>query len=135
MTSENALWMGDIEPWMNEFFIKNIFIENGFHPQTIKFIKNKRSKNLQNYCFIIFDNLIDASNALKQLNGKKIPNFKLNFKLNWANKNTENSKIIYVGNLPHKADDFELYNFFKNKYQSVSLASVISFKKIWICLF
>ena len=126
MTSENSLWMGDIEPWMNEFFIKNSFIESGFNPKTIKFIKDKKSNILQNYCFIIFDNLIDASNALKQLNGTKIPHTKINFKLNWANKNGENGKTVYVGNLSSKINDLEFYKFFKDRYQSVSQASVVT---------
>ena len=125
MKTENILWMGDIEPWMNELVIKKSFIENGFEPKNIKFIKDKKYNIFQNYCFIYFDNILDASNALCTLNGKKILNSNVNFKLNWANKNSENYKNVYVGNLPTKVTDVELYNFFKSKYPSVHHASIV----------
>ena len=125
MKTENILWMGDIEPWMNELVIKKSFIENGFEPKNIKFIKDKKYNIFQNYCFIYFDNILDASNALCTLNGKKILNSNVNFKLNWANKNSENYKNVYVGNLPTKVTDIELYNFFKSKYPSVHHASIV----------
>ena len=123
MNTESTLWMGDLEPWMNEFIINKSFIEYGFYPKNIKFIKDKKYNILQNYCFINFENISEASQALTKLNGKQIPNTKLNFKLNWANKNSE--KNIYVGNLPRKITDIELYNFFKVKYPSVFQATIV----------
>ena len=125
MASENTLWMGDIEPWMNDYFIKKSFAEYGFCPKTIKLIKDKKNNIIQNYCFIIFNNNNDANNALIKLNGKQIPNTKLNFKLNWTTKNCENCKNVYVGNLPQMINDNDLYIFFKSKYPSVMQASIV----------
>lgn len=124
MKNENTLWMGDLEPWMNELVIKKSFIENGFNPKKIKFIKDKKNNIFQNYCFIYFDSMIDANNALSQLNGKKILNTNFHFKLNWGVKISENYKIVYVGNLPKKINDIELYNYFKSIYPSVHHASI-----------
>jgi RNA recognition motif-containing protein len=123
MSSESTLWMGDLQPWMNEFIIKKSFIEYGFYPKSIKFIKDKKYNINQHYCFINFDNILEASKALTELNGKQIPNTKMNFKLNWANKNSE--KNVYVGNLPRKVTDVELYNIFKAKFPSVFQATVV----------
>ena len=126
MASDNKLWMGDIEPWMNDYFIKKSFIEYGFYPKGIKLMKDKNNNVVQNYCFIIFKNNLYANNALCKLNGRPIPNTKINFKLNWANKNFENLKNVYVGNLPSNVNDNDLYNFFKSKYSSVIHASIVT---------
>ena len=130
MTSETTLWMGDIELWMNELFIKKAFAEYGFYPKAIKYIKDKKTGVSQNYCFVIFDNASDCINALKNVKGKNIPNATKIFKLNWANNNIEMNKIIYVGNLPPKVRDEELFDFFKSKYSSVIHAIVVTEKDI-----
>ena len=81
MANKSTLWMGDIEPWMNELVIKNLFETNGFHPKEIRFVKDKRYNIFQNYCFIDFNNMLEANNALIKLKGKKIQNLNLRFKL------------------------------------------------------
>jgi RNA recognition motif-containing protein len=126
MSSESTLWMGDIEPWMNEEIIMKSFTENKINPKSIKMIKDKRLNLLRNYCFINFDSMIEANKALIQLNGKKLPNADFNFKLNWANQNSEGNKNLYVGNLSPEIDDIELYTLFKSKYPSVHHASIIT---------
>ena len=130
MSTESTLWMGDIEPWMNEEIIMKSFTECGINPTSIKIIKDKRLNLLRNYCFINFDNMIEANKALIQLNGKQLPNANFNFKLNWANQNCEGNLNLYVGNLNHEIDDIELYNLFKEKYPSVHHASIITDKGI-----
>ena len=126
MSTESTLWMGDIEPWMNEEIIMKLFTENNINPISIKMLKDKRLNLLRNYCFINFDNMIEANKALIQLNGKIIPNTNLKIKLNWANQNSEGNKNLYVGNLPPDIDDIELYTLFKSKYPSVHHASIIT---------
>ena len=126
MSSESTLWMGDIEPWMNEEIIMKSFTENKINPKSIKMIKDKRLNLLRNYCFINFDSMIEANKALIQLNGKKLPNADFNFKLNWANQNSEGNKNLYIGNLAPEIDDIELYTLFKSKYPSVHHASIIT---------
>ena len=126
MSTESTLWMGDIEPWMNEEIVMKFFKENNINPTSIKMIKDKRLNLLRNYCFINFDNMIEANKALIQLNGKIIPNTNFKFKLNWANQNSEGNKNLYVGNLASDIDDIELYTLFKSKYPSVHHASIIT---------
>jgi len=130
MSSESTLWMGDIEPWMNEEIIMKSFTECGIKPMSIKMIKDKRLNLLRNYCFINFDDMIEANKALTQLNGKKLPNANFNFKLNWANQNSEGNMNLYIGNLSQEIDDIELYNLFKSKYPSVHHASIITDKGV-----
>ena len=125
MSTENTLWMGDIEPWMTEQIIMEAFKSYEIKPLNIKFLTDKKTNIIRNYCFINFENILEANKALTKLNGKKFPNTETLFKLNWANYHSEFNKNVYVGNLSPDVDDIELYNFFKEKYPSVHHASVI----------
>ena len=124
--NEGSLWMGDLDYWMDESFIMNSFIQYGFTPINVKLIIDKRFHKNQNFCFVTFNNLQEANNALFQLNRKKIPYSNSYFKLNLTKKSSENKKIIYVGNLPQKIGENELYRYFKSKYSSVISACVLS---------
>ena len=128
MKTENTLWMGDIEPWMDELFIKNSFIECGFNPTKITLIREKRYEKTKNFCFINFNSFQEATNALFYLNSKKIPKTNIFFKLNIAKNNDKFkfSKNIYVGNLTPRINDIDLYKIFKTKYPSVYYASIIT---------
>ena len=125
-TTNNSLWMGDIFPWMTESFILDCFYKYEKNPIGVKFIKDKKTNLNKNYCFIIFPNLQSANDALLNLNGKQIPNTNILFKLNWANYNTSFNKSVYVGNLKNEINDFELFSFFKTKYESVHHANIIT---------
>jgi len=126
MYNEETLWMGDLESWMNASFIMNSFIKFGFKPINVKIIIDKRPNKNQNFCFVTFNNLEEANNALFKLNGKQIPNTSKFFKLNLTKKSSVNQKIIFVGNLPDQICHNDLYNYFKPKYTSVISASIIS---------
>ena len=125
MNIEFTLWMGDIKPWMTEIFIINSFNQFGFKPKSIKLIKDKKYNFPLNYCFVNFDTFSEANQALNKLNGIKIPNSNIEFKLNWANKNFENYKSVYVGNIPLDVQDLDLFNLFKKKYPSVLHSTII----------
>ena len=128
MKTENTLWMGDIEPWMDELFIRNSFIECGFNPTKITLIRDTRFERKKNFCFIDFNSFQEATNALFYLNSKIIPKTNIFFKLNIAKNNQKSkfSKNVYVGNLTPRINDIDLYNIFKTKYPSVYYASIIT---------
>ena len=130
MNTLNTLWMGDIEPWMDELFITKAFLKNGFKPKEVKLIIDKRINKFYNFCLVTFNSLEEANLALFRLNGKKISKTNMYFKLNIIKSTEEKSKNVYVGNLSPKVNDIELYNFFKSKYSSVYYASVINEKGI-----
>lgn len=126
MSMESSLWMGDIEPWMNRDLIFNAFLEHGLKPSNIKMITDHKSNLSRNYCFVNFETMTEANKALINLNGKKIPNTNINFRLNWANKHCEKNKNLYLGNLPNDIDDIQLFNIFKEKYPSVHHVSIMT---------
>ena len=123
---ESTLWMGDIEPWMTREIILESFFECGLKPSSIKMIKDHQFNSIKNYCFVNFDSITEANKAIISLNGKNIPKTNINFKLNWANKHCEMNRNLYVGNLPNDIDDLQLFNIFKEKYQSIHHVSIMT---------
>jgi len=126
MSMESTLWMGDIEPWMTREIILESFFEYGLKPSSIKMIKDHQFNSIKNYCFVNFDSITEANKAIISLNGKNIPKTNINFKLNWANKHCEMNRDLYVGNLPNDIDDLQLFNIFKEKYQSIHHVSIMT---------
>ena len=130
MNTESTLWFGEIESWMTEDIIMNTFKELGINPKSIKMIKDKNSNLNKNFCFVNFENMNEANKALNQLNGKKFPKSNINFRLNWADQNSEGVINLYLGNLSPDVKDIDLYNLFKSKYPSVNHVSIISDKGV-----
>jgi RNA recognition motif-containing protein len=126
MSTDTSLWMGDIQPWMDEDFILKAFRHYNINPISVKLIHDRNTHDLKNFCFIYFENIEQANNCIFMLNGKSIPQTKIKFKLNWANYYSTFNKSVYVGNLSPDVDDISLYNLFKEKYSSVHHASVVT---------
>ena len=126
MDNNGTLWMGDIESWMDESFIIDSFTKYGFRPISVKLIQDKRFNKSKNFCFVNFNSLKEANDALFQLNSKNIPKTSIFFKLNLAKNNSKKCRNAYVGNLPRYINDKELFNYFQSKYPSVYYASIIT---------
>lgn len=120
--------MGDVEPWMSRELILKSFFEYGLKPSSIKMLKDHKYNISRNYCFINFETMAEANKALIELNGKKIPNTNINFRLNWANKHCEMNRNLYVGNLSSDIDDITLFDIFKSKYPSIHHVSIMTDK-------
>ena len=130
MNEENSLWMGDISPDIDESMILQSFQYFNIIPINIKLIKDKKTNINQNYCFVSFKNLEDTNKALHQLNGKKIPNTNMTFKLKKAFYHSPINRTIYVGNLDKSITNELLLNFFQIHYSSASKATIIKEKGI-----
>lgn len=126
MSTNSIIWMGDIEPKMTELDIMKCFYQYNIRPQGIKLIKDKKTNENKNFCFINFKSIKEANGAIFKLNGKKVPGYPFVFRLNWANNRSSFNKSVYVGNLNPQVDDIKLYNLFKKKYPTVHHASIIT---------
>ena len=126
MSTNSIIWMGDIEPTMTEKDIMSYFNKFNIKPQNVKLIKDKKTNENKNYCFIYFKTVKEANTVLFNLNGIKIPGTPYTFRLNWANSRSSFNKSAYVGNLNPKVDDLKLFNLFKKRYPTVHHASVIT---------
>lgn len=124
--SSNTLWIGDIDPWMDEVYVKNLFA-NIANIKSIKVMK----KNGQSigYGFIEFDSEETASHVLHNYNGKSIMGYNKLLKLSRAqfnlNKQGEDEIQIYVCDMDINVNEDQLKEFFLNEYKSVFAAKVV----------
>lgn len=151
-----TLWMGDLDPWLDEAAIADLWYDVLKKRVNVKLIRPRSHKtdfpyhgvSHLGYCFVEFDNLYDAQVALS-LNGKPLPesampsqkvrsrnqdNQKKYFRLNWANGATLDAPIIhtpefslFVGDLSASTTEAHLLAFFQSKYpESVKTVRVIT---------
>ncbi|XP_070555823.1 tRNA selenocysteine 1-associated protein 1-like isoform X2 [Ptychodera flava] len=136
MTS-TTLWMGDVEPYWDENFIKSAFQQHGEIPTAVKMMKNRATGGQARYCFVDFANAQISERLVMTLNGKPVPNsspprlFKLNFAVfgmqappnPYGGGRKEFS--LFIGELTPEVEDYALYNFFSRRYPSIKGAKVI----------
>jgi len=131
MSREGALWIGGLEPYMDEDFLKNALSMMGEENViSIKVIKNKFTGEPASYGFINFDSDPAALMAMHKLNGKIIPNSTppVRFKLNHQSTRLmpgEKDYSVWVGDLTPDVDDLSLFKFFSARFQSVKSAKVV----------
>ncbi|USP79223.1 mrna binding post-transcriptional regulator [Curvularia clavata] len=148
---KTTLWMGELEPWIDENFVRSIWYNMG-ETVNVKMIRDKFSGSNAGYCFVDFASPDAAAKALN-LNGQLIPNSNRPFKLNWASgggladrrqvlsstspnamiANTQQSRdergpefSIFVGDLGPEVTEFVLVQLFQNKYPSTKSAKIMS---------
>ncbi|CAI2369742.1 unnamed protein product [Moneuplotes crassus] len=143
-----SLWMGEIEPWMDETQIANLFAHVA-KVMSVKIIKNKMTGLPAGYGFVEFESNEVARKVKDQLNGTPIPELNKTFRLNWATQSTglprtltqntpsmgpapsvgggDNSGdfSVYVGDLDPNVTDSILLEHFSNSYKSILSANVI----------
>ncbi|KAJ8032806.1 tRNA selenocysteine 1-associated protein 1 [Holothuria leucospilota] len=132
--NKKTLWMGDLEPIMDEAAIASAFERMGEKAEMVKFVRDKRTKvRINSYCFVEFKDSESAERALKRLNGKPLPNFPhVNFKLNLGQYGKEPGRSVYrknefslfIGNLTDEVDESQLLNFFSSRYSTVREAKL-----------
>lgn len=131
--SKTTLWMGELEPWIDENFVRSIWYNMG-EQVNVKMIRDKFSGSNAGYCFVDFASAQAAQKALA-LNGQIIPNSNRPFKLNWASGGglADRSRddrgpefSIFVGDLGPEVNEFALVQLFQNKYPSCKSAKIMS---------
>ncbi|PIA18024.1 hypothetical protein COEREDRAFT_79973 [Coemansia reversa NRRL 1564] len=78
------LWMGDIESWMDESYIRRIWAHMG-EMVVVKMIRDRLTGGAANYCFLELPNQAEADRMMALYNGKAMPQpLDRAFRLNWA---------------------------------------------------
>lgn len=129
--AKTTLWMGELEPWIDENFVRSIWFGMG-EQVNVKMIRDKFSGNA-GYCFVDFSNPAAAAKALT-LNGTMIPNSTRPFKLNWASgggladrrddRGPEYS--IFVGDLGPEVNEYVLVSLFQSRFPSCKSAKIMT---------
>lgn len=140
-----TLWMGDLDPWLDENGIADLWSQIIQKRVTVKIIKPKNTRLDNNYgglshsgyCFVEFETFDDAQQALS-LNGQLLPdiaipsqqqfpnnpdNQKKYFRLNWASGATLSAPIVqtpefslFVGDLSASTTEAHLLAFFQKHF-------------------
>lgn len=129
--AKTTLWMGELEPWIDENFIRSVWFGMG-ESVNVKMIRDKFSGNA-GYCFIDFASPAAAAKALS-LNGSMIPNTSRPFKLNWASgggladRRDERGPefSIFVGDLGPEVNEYVLVSLFQARFPSCKSAKIMT---------
>lgn len=136
---KRSLWMGDLEPWMDENYLKQLWYSMGEVVQ-IKSIRDKISGMGAGYCFVDFSSTAAANKALTTINGSPISGTSRIFKLNWASGGSAaaggggasvgrtdmgNDFSVFVGDLGPEVTDYLLLTAFQGRYTSCRMAKVV----------
>ncbi|KAI8871124.1 hypothetical protein GQ42DRAFT_103870, partial [Ramicandelaber brevisporus] len=152
----SSLWQGNIEDWMTESYIQQIWQALGF-VVTVKIIRERPQQQSLHpgYCFVEFGSHQLASMVLATYNGQPIPGTNKVFRLNWASgggvhdihpsghsrragstcsNNSSTTSVgaidaeysLFVGDLSPEVTDVMLYQLFSSRYGSVKAAKVVT---------
>lgn len=92
----STLWWGELEPWMDEEYAKQVCNLMGWDPVSIKVPRpapdplTGRQANNPGYCFLTFPSQVHAAAVLQQVNSTNngnpltMPNSNKPFNMNWA---------------------------------------------------
>jgi RNA recognition motif-containing protein len=78
-----TLWVGDIEAWMDEQYLTNLFGKSG-RVIKVKIIRDKATNLPIGYGFVEFDSHEVAAKVLELFNGSTHPGTNRPFRLNWG---------------------------------------------------
>ncbi|KFK29206.1 hypothetical protein AALP_AA7G103000 [Arabis alpina] len=127
-----SLWIGDLQPWMDENYLMSIFALTG-DAQSAKVIRNKQSGYSEGYGFIEFVSHAAAERNLQTYNGNPMPSCEQTFRLNWAQLGAGERRqaegpehTVFVGDLAPDVTDYMLTETFKTVYSSVKGAKVVT---------
>jgi len=137
-TELKTLWVGDIEQWMDENYVSNLFSHLG-DVANVKLIRDKSTMIPAGYGFVEFSSRAVAQRVMDTYNGMAIPGTNKTFRLNWASfgvtdkrppgLNTGQSAVeysVFVGDLSSDVTDVMLQALFASRYHSVRNAKVVT---------
>ncbi|KAG0233626.1 hypothetical protein BGX31_004799 [Mortierella sp. GBA43] len=127
-----SLWMGELEPWMDENWIRSAWYSTG-EQVSVKMIRDKYTGASAGYCFVELASPAAAAKAINTLNGVLIPGTNKVFKLNWATGGGVSSSgpatqeySVFVGDLSPEVTEFMLVSKFQERYVSCRSAKIMT---------
>eukprot|EP00040_Diaphanoeca_grandis_P041086 m.262501 g.262501 ORF g.262501 m.262501 type:complete len:264 (+) comp45816_c0_seq1:104-895(+) len=131
------VWMGAVDPYMDEAFIMSAFEQVGHPCKAVKRVFNRITNVPAGYCFVEFSNQVDGEKAVRQLSGNtNVPgsNPPRTFRLN-IGKTQKVAPLaagavqkeyfsVFVGDVSVDVTDEKLGDFFGSRYPSMVSAVV-----------
>lgn len=120
-SSRSTLWWGELEPWMDEEYAKQVCNLMGWDPLTIKVphpapdsVTGQQANN-PGYCFLTFPSPAHAASVLAQINSAgngtpvTMPNSSKPFLLNWASSTPVPPSLSPTGGLSAQQQQQQQY--------------------------
>ncbi|KAF9370058.1 hypothetical protein BGX21_005692, partial [Mortierella sp. AD011] len=129
-----SLWMGELEPWMDENWIRGVWYNAG-EQVSVKMIRDKYTGASAGYCFVELSSPAAAIKAISTLNGMLIPGTNKTFKLNWATgggitpssgPGASQEYSVFVGDLSPEVTEYMLVSKFQERYVSCRSAKIMT---------
>ncbi|KAL7322006.1 hypothetical protein PS15p_212101 [Mucor circinelloides] len=126
---KTTLWMGDLEPWMDEIYLQKLWLSLSVSVM-VKVIRDKNTFISSGYAFVDFGSISAAQCALDMFNGEVIPNTSCTFKLNWASgagivDKRQPEYSLFLGDLSHECSERILLHIFRNRYPSCKSVKIM----------
>jgi len=127
-----SLWIGELEQWADENYLKQIFAQYAAHITSYKVIRDKARAGCAGYGFVDASSREAAEQILSTLNGQPIPGIPgKTYRLKWGQISAEKKAegpvhSLFVGDVDDEATDAVLESFFRMRYPSVLTAKVVT---------
>uniref|UniRef100_W5N6H4 tRNA selenocysteine-associated protein 1 n=1 Tax=Lepisosteus oculatus TaxID=7918 RepID=W5N6H4_LEPOC len=128
-----SLWMGDLDPYMDENFIKQAFSTMGETAYGVKIICHRVTGGSAGYCFVELADEASVDRCVLELNINFQPMhyYTTQVFVHYTFYGTLSQAVIpeysvFVGDLTPEIDDFQLYEFFVKKYPSCKGGKVVT---------
>ncbi|KAL1465392.1 hypothetical protein WDU94_004970 [Cyamophila willieti] len=128
------LWIGQVEPYMTDFFLANAFMKMGVTPLSVKVVKKfGATPNETTHGFVNFKSEKETFEAYNKCKNQIIPNsdppkrFRLNYTREESDRNRNKPPAeysVYVGDLDSTLDDMKLFKEFADTFKSLRSARV-----------
>ncbi|XP_076827934.1 tRNA selenocysteine 1-associated protein 1-like [Brachyhypopomus gauderio] len=113
----SCLWMGNLEPYMDEKFVSRAFATMGELVVSVRIIRNKTNWGGAGYCFVELTDEATADRCLRKVNGRPVPGAMppKRFKLNRANYGKHGDYRCYQ---PYPYDHNQYYQQYPDYYSN-----------------
>lgn len=143
-SESSTLWVGNIEPWMDENYVSNLFSKSAT-AVSVKLIKDRETRANIGYGFIEFETHEIAAQIFAEYNGAMNPTTSKPFRLNWgahrssdrpqpdrnssrpsySSRDNSDTISLYVGDLSASTTKEDLLDHFKDQFSSVIGSNLI----------
>uniref|UniRef100_A0A672NNQ0 tRNA selenocysteine 1-associated protein 1 n=1 Tax=Sinocyclocheilus grahami TaxID=75366 RepID=A0A672NNQ0_SINGR len=126
----NSLWMGNLEPYMDEEFISRAFAHMGETVMRVRLIRDKITGHNAGYGFVELMDETSVERCLRKVNGKPLPGatppkrFKLS-RASYGKHDSCSTFSLFVSDLTPDVDDGMLYEFFHYHFSSCCSGKIV----------
>uniref|UniRef100_A0AAY4EEF8 tRNA selenocysteine 1-associated protein 1 n=1 Tax=Denticeps clupeoides TaxID=299321 RepID=A0AAY4EEF8_9TELE len=121
----SSLWMGNLQPYMDEMFVIRAFATMGESVVGVRLIRSKVTGDVAGYGFVELVDEATVERCLRKVNGKPLPGATPVSDLVPSGRRAVGLYSLFVGDLSPDVDDGMLYEFFCHLFPSCRSGMVV----------